>query len=306
MLKQIRKLRSKTFQRTEMTMISSGICRPRNLSINSKGSIHDDATATELGFRAGTVAGDIHLEQFGGILVSAFGQQWFETGSLSMYFMHATADAEPVEATLDVEESAAPLSNAQVVARMQTPEGVTVAEGTASVGSSSAPTALYSRDRRPVDASTLRMLRHATPGRPLETITRQAPGRDQQLRQSRGILTAPLDWYMESSPWGKPICSPLTMCRVLVAGMTETIEKECGDFVGLYGAIEIRNHNGPLFLDTDYTVTGHVLDVADTPKTEVLWFTTEARIAGEPDSSPIASLTMMTRLLKDSSPLYSE
>lgn len=61
-----------------------------------------------------------------------------------------------------------------------------------------------------------------------------------------------------------------------------------------------------LFLDTDYTVTGHVLDVADTPKTEVLWFTTEARIAGEPDSSPIASLTMMTRLLKDSSPLYSE
>jgi hypothetical protein len=96
------------------------------------------------------------------------------------------------------------------------------------------------------------------------------------------------------------------MCRVLVAGMTETIEKECGDFVGLYGAIEIRNHKGPLLLDTDYTVTGRVLDVADTPKTEVLWFTTEARIADEPDSSPIASLTMMTRLLKDSSPLYSE
>lgn len=289
-----------------MTLISSGICRPRNLSINSKGSIHDDATATELGFRAGTVAGDIHLEQFGGILVSAFGQQWFETGSLSMYFMHATADAEPVEATLEVAEQSVPLSNTQVAARMQTPEGVTVAEGTASVGSSSAPTALYSRDRRAVDASTLRMLRHAAPGRPLETITRQAPGRDQQLRQTRGIMTAPLDWYLESSPWGKPICSPLTMCRVLVAGMTEAIEKECGEFVGLYGAIEIRNHNGPLLLDTEYTITGRVLDVADTPKTEVLWFTTEARIAGEPDSPLIASLTMMTRLLKDSSPLYSE
>lgn len=288
-----------------MTLISSGICNPRNLSINSKGSIHDDATATELGFRAGTVAGDIHLEQFGGILVSVFGQQWFETGSLSMYFMHATADAEPVEATLDVGDFATPLQNTQVVARMHTPEGITVAEGTASVGVHASPTALYSRDRRSVDASTLKMLRHAQPGRPLETITRQAPGENQILRHSRGTMTSPLDWYVSDSPWGGPICSPLTACRVLVAGMTESIEKECGDFVGLYGAIEIRNLNGPLLLNTDYTVTGHVLDVSDSPKTEVLWFTTEARIAGQPDSAPIASLTMMTRLLKNSSPLYS-
>ena len=149
------------------------------------------------------------------------------------------------------------------------------------------------------------MLRHAKPGRPLETITRRAPGNDQILRHSRGIMTSPLHWYVGDSPWGGPICSPLTSCRVRVAGMTETIEKECGEFVGLYGAIEIRHHNGPLMLDTEYTVTGRVLDVSDTPKTEVLWFTTEARIAGEPDSAPIASLTMMTRLLKNSSPLYS-
>lgn len=289
-----------------MTIISTGICHPRNLSITAKGSIHDDETATELGFRAGTVAGDIHLEQFGGILVSAFGQQWCEMGTLSMYFMHATADAEPVEATLDIGSSATPLHNAQVVARMQTPEGITVAEGTASVGTTSTPTALYSRDRRPVDASTLKMLRHAHSGRQLETITRKAQGADQVRRHSQGIMTAPLDWYVKDSPWGGPICSPLTSCRLLVAGMTETIEKECGEFVGLYGAIEIRHHNGPLMLDVDYTVTGRVLDVSDSPKTEVLWFTTEAREAGKPNSEPVASLTMMTRLLKDSSPLYNK
>ncbi len=287
-----------------MSTISSGICYPRNLSINSKGSIHDDATATEFGFRAGTVAGDIHLEQFGGILVSAFGPQWFESGSLSMYFMHATADAEPVEAILDIGDSNTPLVNAQISAHMETPEGTRVAEGTASVGESAVPTALYSRDRRPVEPSALKMLRHATPGRPLETFTRQAPGNDQILRHSRGIMTAPLDWYVEESPWGKPICSPLTSCRLLVAGMTDTIERECGDFVGLYGAIEIRHHNGPLMLETDYTITGRVLNVSQTPKTEVLWLTTEARRAGDENGEPIASLTMMTRLLKDSSPLY--
>ena len=287
-----------------MALISTGIRHPRNLSINSKGSIHDDATATELGFRAGTVAGDIHLEQFGGILLEAFGPQWFETGSLSMYYMHATADAEPVEATLDIADAVTPLVNTQIAARMHTPEGITVAEGTASVGTTSVPTALYSRDRRSVDASTLKMLRLATPGRPLETFTRQAPGDNQILRQSRGTMTAPLDWYVGESPWGGPICSPLTSCRLLVAGMTDSIEKECGEFVGLYGAIEIRHHKGPLLLNTDYTITGRVLDVSDSPKTEVLWYTTEAHQADDPTGEPVASLTMMTRLLKDSSPLY--
>ena len=134
-----------------MPIIASGVCRPRNLSADAKGSIHDDATATELGFRAGTVAGDIHLEQFGGILVQAFGQDWFERGSLSMYFMHATADSEPVEAVLEVPGSVVPTTNMQVTARMTTPEGITVAEGTASGGVTTEPTALHSRDRRGVD-----------------------------------------------------------------------------------------------------------------------------------------------------------
>lgn len=191
-----------------MPIISSGVCRPRNLSADAKGSIHDDATATELGFRAGTVAGDIHLEQFGGILVQAFGQDWFERGSLSMYFMHATADSEPVEAVLDVPGSVVPATNMQVTARMTTPEGITVAEGTASGGVSTEPTALHSRDRRGVHPSALRMLRGAFPGRELDARTRTPRGNDQRLRHSRGIMTAPLDWYAGDSPWGGPVCSP--------------------------------------------------------------------------------------------------
>ncbi len=288
-----------------MAIISSGLCTPRNLSINSKGSIHDDATATELGFRAGTVAGDIHMEQFGGILLSTFGKEWWESGTLSMYFMHATADAEPVEATLDTGHLVVPLQHVQIPAKMLTPDGITVAEGTASVGTTTDLTALYARPRRSVDASSLKMLRHAQPGRPLETLTRRIREDDQTRRISNGSMTAPLDWYVNNSPWGAPICSPLSSCRLLVAGMTESIEQECGEFVGLYGAIEIRHHTGPLLLNTDYTVTGRVLDVSDSPKTEILWFTTEARHSDDPTGAPVASLTMMTRLLKDSSPLYS-
>ena len=36
--------------------------QPRNSAAEVKGSIHDDATASKLGFRGGTVAGSIHMD----------------------------------------------------------------------------------------------------------------------------------------------------------------------------------------------------------------------------------------------------
>jgi hypothetical protein len=284
-----------------MHTITSGPLHPWNLSAQAKGSIHDDATATDLGFRAGTVAGDIHLEQFGGILVEAFGKRWFEQGSLSLYFLTPTAHREPVEAFLDL-PSPPVLDDVQVVARMATPAGTPVAEGTASVGRVDEPSALSSRDRRPVDPSTLRMLRGIGPGYRLDRQVRRPWGADQQRRMRDDSMTSALPWYASESPWGGPVCSPLTMCRLLVAGVTESIEARCGEFVGMYGAIEVRHVNGPLFLDTEYEVTGEVLAVSESPKTEVLWFRTEARPQGS--DLVAAELTMMTRLLKDSSPLY--
>src|SRR5271156_6957473 len=72
--------------------------RSQNSARNVKGSIHDDATATKLGFRGGTVAGSIHLELFPPLLLKAFGQRWFERGTISMYFLNATTDREAVRA----------------------------------------------------------------------------------------------------------------------------------------------------------------------------------------------------------------
>ena len=75
---------------------------PLRRSVNNAskvaGSIHDDATATKLGFRGGTVAGSIHLELFPPLLLRAFGQRWFERGTISMYFLNATTDREAVRA----------------------------------------------------------------------------------------------------------------------------------------------------------------------------------------------------------------
>ena len=83
---------------TNENVIAGPVRRPRNLAAEIAGSIHDDKTASKLGFRGGTVAGSVHMDQFPPLLIEAFGPQWFETGSLSLYFRNATTDGEPVQA----------------------------------------------------------------------------------------------------------------------------------------------------------------------------------------------------------------
>ena len=99
---------------------------PRNLYAGSAGSIHDDATATRLGFRGGTVAGSVHLDQFPPLLLRAFGERWFETGSVSVYFRNATTDGEPVQAFVAV--PADRVSDQQVRVWMTQPDETLVAE----------------------------------------------------------------------------------------------------------------------------------------------------------------------------------
>ncbi len=55
--------------------------RPVNTAAHQKGGIHDDDTATDLGFRGGTVAGAIHMEQFPPLLLEMFGADFWQTGT---------------------------------------------------------------------------------------------------------------------------------------------------------------------------------------------------------------------------------
>src|SRR5215475_5505174 len=130
-------------------VITGPVRTPRNLAANVTGSIHDDTTATALGFRGGTVAGSIHMDQFPPLLLDAFGPRWFEDGGLSLYFRNATTDGEPVLAL--VERPPSDGSDAQVRAWATTPAGVLVADGTAGAGDPEASSALHGRDLRPVD-----------------------------------------------------------------------------------------------------------------------------------------------------------
>ena len=124
-----------------MTTIDGPIVHPTNRTYQHRGSIHDDGTAQDLGFRGGTIAASTHLDAFPPVLVEAFGDRWFTEGCLSLYFRHATTDGEPVRVHLVVDGTSA-------AATLLTPDGDLVAEGSASVDGQ--PSALATRDLRHV------------------------------------------------------------------------------------------------------------------------------------------------------------
>ena len=272
---------------------------PRNLAATIVGSIHDDATATALGFRGGTVAGSIHMDQFPPLLLEAFGERWFETGGLSLYFRHATTDGEPVQALLEKPERGEP--DAQVRAWATTAGDTLVAEGTASVGNPAAPSALHSRDLRPAEPGDLRILSAMKPGDVLGDYRLTVNAERQYSAIRQGAMTEPLDCYTEASPWGGPVASPSAVVGLLYTRLLADAKEAMGPHVGLFGAIEVRFRRGPVFLDRSYRVMGEVAALSQTPKTEVLWFDSRAL---DDDGSVIAQMRMMLRQMKQSSPRY--
>jgi len=273
--------------------------RSVNNAINVKGSIHDDATATKLGFRGGTVAGSIHLELFPPILLKAFGNRWFEHGTISMYFLNATTDREAVRAF--VKEPPHDATDAQVDIWIERDDGMRVAEGTASVGKPEEPSALL---RRPVDRfepGDLRILGELKVGDKFDEC--DAFLTKATMTERMKVITEPMDWYVKPSPWGASIATPATMVQMLYSQSIATLREKLGRAVGLFGAIELRNINGPVLVEHPYRVGGSIIALGQSPKTEYMWFETALN---EKDGKPIAEMRMLLRFMKASSAKYQE
>lgn len=268
---------------------------PANFSADEKGSIHDDKTAQKLGFRGGTVAGSIHMDQFPPILLRVFGERWFETGRLSTYFLNATLHGESVRTIAETPE---PLADADVQVRvtMERDDGTPVLEGTASLGSPPEPSELRKRllqQRKPGELRILEHLRVGTVGEP--QAARIEPD------ESRGSArTEPLPWYSGASPWGGAIASPQIAVH-LMRSAERGLDLRRHRAVGLFGAIEVAASRGPIFVDRDYLASAEILALGSTPKTEYLWY--ETRLS-EKTGEEIGSMLMMLRFMKGSSDLW--
>jgi hypothetical protein len=276
---------------------------PLRRSVNNAskvaGSIHDDATATKLGFRGGTVAGSIHLELFPPLLLKAFGQRWFERGTISMYFLNATTDREAVRAF--AKEPPAGATDAQVDIWIERDDGMRVAEGTASIGSPEEPSALLRRPLDRFDAGELRILGGLKVGDKFEEcnafLTTAA------MADRMKVITEPLEWYTKPSPWGAAVATPASMVQLLYSQSIATLRSRLGRAVGLFGAIELRNINGPVMVEHPYRVGGSIVALGQSPKTEYMWFETALN---EPDGKRVAEMRMLLRFMKASSPKYKD
>ncbi|MGA9724421.1 MAG: hypothetical protein WBQ86_18315 [Candidatus Binatus sp.] len=273
--------------------------RSVNNARNIQGSIHDDATATKLGFRGGTVAGSIHLELFPPLLLKAFGERWFERGTISMYFLNATTDREAVRAF--VKEPPLDATDAQVDIWIEREDGMRVAEGTVSIGSPDEPSALLRRPLDRFDAGQLRILGGLKAGDRFDEcdafLTKDA------MTARMKVITEPLEWYIKPSPWGGAIATPATMVQLLYSQSIATLRGTLGRAVGLFGAIELRNINGPVMVERPYRVSGSIVALGQSPKTEYMWFETALNEAA---GKRVAEMRMLLRFMKASSPLYKD
>lgn len=277
--------------------IAGPLWAARNWSADAgAGSIHDDATAAELGFRGGTVAGDVHMNQFPPVLVQLFGQDWFVDGNLSLQFHNATVDGERVQVFAE------PLSTGAQQTRvwMEREDGLLVCSGTAARGDHSR-SALRTKDLRPCEPSELRILNRLHAGQSLGSYDVEAAPDKQFRRYDGNLISDPLDWFRDASPWAEPVAAPCTVIEYLWGYPMQQLQTLIGDSVGLFGAIEIGFRNGPLLLNRLYHLHSEVVCVGQSPQTEYVWYET---VATDPDGAEIARMLMQSRAMKASSDAY--
>jgi len=274
--------------------------RPANPHLHLKGSIHENTSAQRLGFRGGLVAGSIHSELFPPLLLKAFGQRWFERGNLSLYFLEPTLDREEVRAIVAVPPAG--VSDVQVQVWAERPNGNRICEGTAAVGEPREPSALLARDLSHFPPGELHILADASVGDQFPTV--EVGVSQEEMNQRLEVTTDPLPWYRGPSPWGGAVATTANLitammrpCYAYLEGHTKT------QAVGLFGAIELRNINGPVLVGKPYRAAGHLISVGQSPKTEYLWF--EAYMDDQGGRRTV-EMRMMLRYMKASSPVYQQ
>jgi hypothetical protein len=280
--------------------VSGPLRHPRNLHQDAPNSIHNDAVASRLGLRGGTVAGNYHMDQFPPLLTTLLGRRWWQTGNLSLYFKYATTDHEGVTAFAERPvDPAGPFVRTRVWIDHE--NGERVAEGTAAVGAPDPDSALRQRIAATPKPKDLRILAHLAVG---QTAKIAKPYRVERPRfeTCMKILQEPLPDYGPESPWGRPVLPPSLMVDVMYSAQFSLLERNPNYGVGLFGAIELQTYDGPMFLEQDYDARIEVLALGETPKTEYFWYES---IASDPQTGKdVAGMLMMLRFMKASSPLW--
>ncbi len=271
-------------------------------------SIHDDATAEKLGFRAGPIEGPTHFSLFPPLLRHIWGNAWFERGCISAHYLNMVVEGEEVRAFAALPASGATTTRVWA----EKADGTPVLEASASLGPDHGETLLEKRLAALRPPGRLVILADLHPGLKgaEDELVRMAPDQNMgalypfTLNQKLAVITEPSAWYSEvsASPWGRPII-PLEMVSVLAeytSGLAKFPVK--GPVVGLFADQEIRMIDGPLFVDENYLIRREIVALSESRRSESYWIKTSIF-----DASGVglkAEMLLNHATLKDSYPGY--
>ena len=237
-------------------------------------SIHTDEVAARIGLRGGTIPGSSHLAHFRPILTDLFGETWYKTATISMYYTFATVDREAVRAVVKAPAKGA--AEAMMEAWVETRVGKVVAKGTLSVGHPAGTPYVSGMALEPAAPGALRILSRMAVGTqfPADPAYIIAEGEDGVVRD------------------------PTEMFRALRVVFPDLLNQPV---VGFFGASEVVLHDGPIRSGVPYRKTGEVICVGESGKTEFAWFHSALH---DQDGTLVASMRHLNRWMKASSPLW--
>jgi hypothetical protein len=287
---------------------------PRNMltaqSYDGHKSIHDDDTASKLGFRGGTIEGPTHFSLLAPLGVRIWGEDFLARGCISAHYRAPCFEGEETQAQIRLERDPR-RAEVQVLKR----DGVEVLRGTISLGPDHGQTSLDLRltELEPLqDRRILADIRlgSTTPRRQVVMEFDRPMGAlyPFSLRDKLQSITEPSPAYdpatASETPWKKAIL-PFEMISVL--GQYTIADEPIpvrNPVVGLFADQEIRLIDGPLFVGQTYEIERTMIAMSGSRRTESLWMRTSVFREGE--DHLVATLLLNQAYLKASFPGYPE
>ena len=273
-------------------------------------SIHDDAMAEKLGFRAGPIEGPTHFSLFPPLLEKIWGRAWHEQGCISSHYLNMVVEGEAVRAFAEIPAEGATMTRVWA----EKADGTPVLEASASLGRDAGPTLLEQRIaglRPPGKLLILEDLEVGMTGA-RDEVVRMDPDQHMgalypfSLNEKLAAITETSPWYSDAaaSPWGRAII-PLEMISVLAEYSSRQAEFPVkGPAVGLFADQEIRLIDGPLFVGEDYVLRREIVALAESKRTESYWVRT--RIFDSAGTRQVAEMLLNHATLKHSYAGYAE
>lgn len=264
-------------------------------------SIHDDAMAEKLGFKAGPIEGPTHFSQFAPLGEAIWGERFLAEGCLSVHYRNMVTEGEEVRAFIEREPGE---DHARIWATKR--DGTEVLKGTASIGPHAPPTALDIRLNELAPLEQPVILRDLKVGQRTKRMAIRMDATQHMgalypfsLNDKLAKITEPSPWYNSAeTPWRRAII-PFEMISVLLMHVSRQEGlKIRGPAIGLFADQEIRLIKGPLFVGEDYEIEREIVALSGSRRTESYW--TRTYVYHPSGSEVIATMLLNQATLKDS------